>query len=118
MPSITQQIIDLLASANYLLTEIGSSSSQDLTNKIDVYVQKQSEFAQKFSAAQKIFSENADHLSESDLRDIVSRIRQINDLLVANNRKIKDTTKQVEIDNLHQSINLTPTEISDLDRAL
>lgn len=104
MPTISQQIIDLLANSRALLVEINSAPEADLVAKIDEYIAKQSEFEKTFEQAQKVFLKNEDQLSEENLKEIITRIKDINNLLYENDKKVKDTTKQIEIDNIHQQI--------------
>jgi len=113
MPSISQKIIDLLANANALLVEINSANEDDLVNRIEEFITKQEQFEKTFEEAQKVFLKNEDQLDEENLKDIITRIKDINALLYDNDKKVKDTTRQVEIDNLHNQINNTPTKEND-----
>ncbi len=106
MPSISQTIIDLLANANALLVEINSATEEELVKNIEVYIDKQESFEKNFEEAQKVFLKNEDQLSEENLKDIITRIKDINNILYENDKKVKDTTKKIEIDNLHNQIDI------------
>ena len=106
MPSISQTIVDLLANANALLVEINSATEEELVKNIEVYIDKQESFEKNFEEAQKVFLKNEDQLSEENLKDIITRIKDINNILYENDKKVKDTTKKIEIDNLHNQIDI------------
>ena len=98
------QISNYLKEAKNILAEINHVSDNDLISKIDNYQKIQPEFNLIFTNAQKLFLQNEDQLTEEELKNIISAIKEINVLLFSNDQKIKKLTKKIKLDTIHQQI--------------
>ncbi len=104
-PNPYQSIIDLLAQSRSLLIEINSASEDALIADIDNFINKQSEFEQKFESAQSVFLSHESEFAPEELTAIINGIKKVNSLLYDNDKKVKQTTKKVQIKNLTNQIN-------------